>query len=302
MPAELVDISIQALGVPADPVAGVVVRVYDETGSTIITEGTTDVTGLVQFMLDGDVTPTRYQLRTYKVGVAIPQPKYIDVYSPAILAPTSTNTFSIEDANVFTRPQAMDPNLCRLSGYVRDPAGRYRPGKDVHFIYRYTPLVVEGELVLGERIAIRTDRDGYLEVDLWRCGIYRAVVEGHENAGRDVYIPDLPSANINHVLFPRPHRVIFSPAPPWTVAVGDELTIDVSLELNSGYVVEGTAQEDVAFTVEEDGVSLRVLDDQLVLRGVTAGPAELTITRLITSISYSPDEAVIGDGSAITVT
>jgi hypothetical protein len=301
MPVVEVDVTIQAQGVSATPVAGVLVRVYDETGASVITEGTTDVAGLVQLMLDGDDPPTRYQLRTYKAGVAIPNPRYIDVYAPATASPTGTNTFLLNDANVFVRPQSLDPNLCRLSGYIRDPAGRYRAGRDIHFVYRYRPLVVGDELVLGERVAQRTDRNGYIELDLWRCGVYRAIIEGHENAGRDIYVPDLPSANINHVLFPRPHRVIFDPAPPWAIAVDDELEVDVQVELNSGYVIDGTATEDVEFSVEGDGVSLRVLDDRIVLRRHAAGSATLRVTRLITSVSYTPDEAVIGDGSAIAV-
>jgi len=305
MAIELVTVSIEAAGVPADPVAGVVVRVYDVTGSTVVTEGTTDADGEVQFMLEGaDASYTRYQLRTYKVGVAIDQPQYIDVYSPASGSPTGTNEFKIEDAVVFSRPAAIDPKLCRLSGYIRDPAGRYRAGRDIHFIYRYKPLIVGEELVLGERISVRTDRDGYVEVDLWRGGVYQAIVEGHENVGRTVYIPDLSSANINYVLFPRPHRVVFDPAPPWNVAVGEELEVEVTLELNSGYTVESTAPEDVEFTVPDGSgvVSLKVLDDRLVFTGIAAGAATLNIERLVTSISYDSDEDVIGDGSAITVT
>jgi hypothetical protein len=300
MPVVEVDITIVAQGVPADPVSGVLVRVYDSLGAAVVTEGTTDADGLVQFMLDGESPPTRYQLRTYKAGVAIPNPKYIDVYGTISESPTGTNTFILNDANVFTHPQSMDPKLCRLSGYIRDPAGRYRPGRDIHFIYRYHPLVVGDELILGEKVAVRTDRNGYIEVDLWRNGCYRAVIESHENAGRNIFVPDLPAANINHVLFPRPHRVIFDPAPPWAIAVDDELEVDVQVELSSGYVIDGTAQEDVEFSVEGDGVSLQVLDDRLVLRRSAAGTAALRITRLITSISYDPDEAVIGDESEIT--
>jgi hypothetical protein len=301
MPVELVSLSIQSQGVPADPVAGVLVRVYDEAGATVITEGITDVQGQVEFLLNGDDPPTRYQLRTYKPGVSVPQPKYVDVYSPGSAAPTGTNAFLINDANVFVRPQSLDSRLCRLSGFIRDPAGRYRPGKDIHFIYRYTPLVVGDELVLGDKIAVRTDRNGYAQVDLWRNGVYRAVIEGHENAGRNIHVPDLPSANINHVLFPRPHRVLFDPPPPWAVAVGSTLEVGVQVELSSGYVVDGAALRDVDYSVEGSGVALQVLDDRLVLTRSMVGTGTLRVRRLISSIAYVPDEAVIGDGSEITV-
>lgn len=306
MAIEIVDVLVKDVAVPFAPVSGVVVRVYDSTGTTLITSGTTDGTGHVQFMLDGGTSFIRYQLRTYKQGIAIPQPQYADVYSPPAGSPTGANNFQL-NATVFALPQAVDPALCRLSGYIKDPAGRARRGIDIHFIDRFKPLIVgEGDSavgVLGERVAVRTDKNGYVQIDLYRNGCYRGIIESHENVGRDIFVPDLPAANINLVLFPRVYGVTFTPAPPWTLAVGTQLVVMVQTQLTSGYVINGTAPDDLDYS-QPDGnpaVALQVLDDRLVLRGLTTGGSTLFVKRRDASLAYSPDVAVVGDGATISV-
>lgn len=306
MALEVVDVLIRDIAVPNDPVAGVVVRVYDETGTTLITSGTTASDGHVSFLIDADDPPVRYQLRTFKQGIAIPQPKYIDAYSPPASSPTGTNNFRL-DAEVFTLPTAPDPRLCRVSGYILNPAGRPKRGIDIHFIHRFNPLIVgegaEAVGVLGERVAHRTDKDGYFQIDLWRNGCYRAIIESHENVGRSIHIPNLSSANINHVLFPRVYGCTFDPVGPWSIGVGQELRVEVQTQLTSGYVIDGTAPEDITFTVSPGSVAvaLEVHDDALVFRGLAPGAATLSIVRAVQNLAYEPDSPVIGDGTTITV-
>lgn len=306
MALEVVDVLIRDIAVPNDPVAGVVVRVYDVTGTTLITSGTTAGDGHVSFLLDGAASPIRYQLRTYKQGIAIEQPKYVDIYTPPASSPTGTNNFRI-DAEVFTLPPAVDPKLCRVSGYIKDPAGRPKRGIDIHFIHRFNPLIVGEDAdavgVLGERVAHRTDKDGYFQIDLWRNGCYRAIIESHENVGRSVHIPDLAAANINLVLFPRVYGCVFDPVGPWNIGVGQQLVVGVQTQLTSGYVIDGTAPEDLIYTVSPGSVAvaLEVRDDALVFRGLAPGAATLSIQRVVQNLAYDPDNPVIGDGTTITV-
>jgi len=304
MAVELVDVLVRDITPPNDPIAAVTVFVYDGTGTTLITSAPTDVLGHVQFMLPGTAapTPTTYQLRTYKQGVSSPQPIYIQVFSPAAGSPTGTNNFRI-DANVFVLPQAVHPKLCRLSGYVFWPDGRPKRGIDIHFIHRFNPLIVDGVGILGERVACRTDKNGYVQIDLWRKGCYRAVIESHENVGRSIHIPDLPAANINYVLFPRVQEVIFTPAGPWVVAVGANLHIGVQVLLTSGYVADGTAPDDVLYSLPsgEPSASLQVLDNELILHGAAPGGSTLTLTRADTSLAYDPDSPITGNGTPYTV-
>jgi len=306
MAVEVVDVLVRSALVPNPATAGVLVRVYDVTGTTLITSGTTDMTGHVSFMLDGGTSFIRYQLRTFKVGMSLPQPVYIDVYSPPASSPTGTNNFRL-DAEVFTLPPAVDPALCRLSGYVRDPAGRARRGLDIHFIHRFKPLIVgsgpdDSVGVLGERAVIRTDKDGYLQIDLYRKGCYHAIVQSHENVARDVFIPDLGAANINLVLFPRVYGVVFTPS-TLEVNVGTTLTVNVQVQLTSGYVINGTASDDIDYS-QPDGnpsVDLQVLDDRLLLRGLTTGASTLFVKRKDSSLAYEPDSPIVGDATTINV-
>lgn len=304
MAVELVDVLVRDIAPPNDPIAGVVVFVYDATGTTLITSGTTDGTGHVQFMLPGTAapTPTTYQLRTYKQGITSPQPLYIEVFSPPAGSPTGTNNFRIE-AGVFTLPPAVDPKLCRLSGYVKWPDGRPKRGIDIHFIHRFNPLIVGDVTILGERVSARTDKDGYVQVDLWRNGCYRAIVESHENVGRSVHVPDLAAANIGKVLFPRVMGVVFTPAGPWSLAVGTELSIAVQVQLTSGYTINGTAPEDVLYSLPagDPTAALQVQDDVLILRGVAPGTSTLTIQRVDSSLAYDPDDPITGSGTTFTV-
>ena len=304
MAIELVDIVFLDSMLPNPPVPGVLVHVYDVTGTTLITTGTTDGLGHVTFLLPGTAapSPTRYQLRTFKAGTTVSQPKYIDVFSPASGSPTGTNNFQI-NVDVFTFPPSPDPGLCRLSGYIRDPAGRYRRGVDIHFIHRFNPLVVGAELVLGERVTQRTDKNGYFQIDLWRKGCYRAIVESHENAGRDVYVPDAAAANVNLVLFPRVYSVTYTPAPPFSLAVGMRLEIMVQVTLTSGFVIQGTAPDDVLYATPagDPTGAVQVLNDRIILVGVTPGTSSIRLTRADNSLAYDPNDPIVGDGATFSV-
>ena len=304
MAVELVDILLRDATPPNDPITGVSVFVYDSTGTTLITSGLTDGTGHVQFMLPGTAapTPTTYQLRTYKQGISSPQPVYVEVYSPPAGSPTGTNNFRV-DADVFVLPQSIDPHLCRVSGYIRGPDGRPKRGADIHFIYRFNPLIVDGAGVIGERVACRTDKDGYVQIDLWRNGCYRAIVEGNENVGRSIHIPDLPAANISYVLFPRVYGVTFTPPGPWVVGVGSQLVVNVQVQLTSGYVTNTTAREDVTYRLPsgDPTAAVQVFDDRIVFLGANPGTAALTVSRVDNSLSYVPDDPIVGTGNTVTV-
>lgn len=304
MATELVDILFRDIALPHNPVMGVLVHVYDQAGTSLITTGTTDSSGHVTFLLPGTAapTPTRYQLRSFKAGTSLAQPKYIDVFSPPADSPTGTNNFQL-DMQVFTHPPATDSNLCRLSGYIRDPAGRYKRGVDIHFIYRFNPLIVGEELVLGERITQRTDKNGYFQIDLWRKGCYRAIIESHENAGRDVYVPDLAAANVNLVLFPRVYSVTYTPTPGWSLAVGQKLDIMVQVTLTSGYVINGTAPEDVLYSLPQGDItaSLQVLDDRISIVGANPGTSSVRLSRTDNTLIYEPNDAIVGNGATFTV-
>ena len=108
------------------PIENVLVRVFDSTGTTFLTENYSDVSGIADFTLDGDDPPNEYQIRLSKNGVAFSgslgddskSPQLIQVYSPPSSAPNGKNDFTVK-GETFTRPVATDPRLCRASGFFK---------------------------------------------------------------------------------------------------------------------------------------------------------------------------------------
>jgi len=303
MALETVVVSAQDDQLTPQPVDGVVVRVFDDTGTTFITEGTTGsyLPGKVMFTLNGDASPVSYQLRFYVSGGSVVSPQYIEVYSPAALAPTGANNFLVT-ATTFVLPQATNPRLCRASGYIYGPNGIPRRGIDIHLIPCFNPLIVDGIGVLGERVAIRTDNTGYASVDLFRFGKYLATVESQENVQREIAVPDRSAVNLNDLLFPVVAVVEFDPVGPWTLGVGGSLVLVPELVASDFRTLTGTATEDVKYAVDDTSIAtVTVETGTLTLHGLSAGSTTLRVTRKDTSIVRIPDTGIAGGVVSVVV-
>lgn len=303
MAIETVEISVYTDDVVPVLLDDVVVRVFDEAGATFITSGMTgDVeAGRVQFSLNGEAAPapTRYQLRFFIEGGSIPSPQYIDVYSPPEDAPTGANNFEIT-ASVAALPNAVDPRLCRASGYIKGPDGRPKRGIDAHFIPCFNPLVVGGVGILGERVAARTDKDGYISIDLYRNAKYLATVESHENIQREVSVPDRSSVNISHLLFPVVVAIEFDVVGPWEIDSGESLEVVPTVTTSAFVELEAPAAEDVQYTVADRSVAtVEISTGKLIIYGHAVGTTTLTVSRKDASIIYIPDTGI--DGGTVTI-
>lgn len=286
--------------VPA-PVDDVVVRVYDVTGTTLITSGTTGAVeaGIAEFTLNGEASPVTYQLRFFISGGSLVSPRGIAVYSPASSAPSATNNFSVT-ASLFTLPMAADPRLCRCSGIVKGPDGRPRRGIDMHFVPRFNPLIVDGYAVLGERVAVRTDATGYVSIDLYRNGIYDVTVESQENTQREACVPDRSSLALADLLFPIVASVAYSV--PLTVAAGASIAAITTVIATNFMTLEGSAADDVTYSVDDQAIaSIEVLSDRILIYGNAAGTTTLRATRKDSSVVRIPDTGISGGAATITV-
>lgn len=304
MALETVQITLLDTQVVPQPIDGVMVRVFDATGTTLITEGVTGgvTPGVVEFTLPGDVAPLQYSVRTMKTGVSILSPQAIEVYSPASGSPTGTNTFQLV-GTVATLPVALNPRLCRASGYFYDAAGRPLPGVDMHFIPQFDPLIVDDLGILGERVVARTDKTGWVQIDLWRNGIYQVMVQNQEELRRDVVVPDRNSALLMNLLFPVVALVEYTPAGPYTLAVGAELTLTPKVTGSDFRVLENNGFEDLLYEIEDTAVATLTYqsDKTLILRGGAAGATSLTASRLDLTVVVVPDPGISGTPVAITV-
>lgn len=232
----------------SDPIEGVLVRVFDATGVTFLSQDFTDALGIADFSLDGDDPPIEYQVRLSKTGVAFDgnlgdsskSPQLIEVYSPPASSPSGTDDFTVI-GQTFERPAATDPRLCRASGFFKRPDAQPYGNLDVIFTPVFKPTVVDGNAVMGGQIHCRTDVDGYLEIDLYRNGEYKVSVETLEDCPRLVVVPDLPSENLIDLLFPVVEEVVFDPTSV-ALAVGESIEVVPTVTGSDSRVLEDPLQ------------------------------------------------------------
>lgn len=302
-----------------DALEGVLVRFFDNT-DIFVTQQYSAIVGLdayAEVSLDGDdPVPIDYTIRMSKTGVAFDgglgddnkTPQSISVYSPPGAAPPTSNGFTVR-GQTFTRPVATDPRLCRASGFFRDVSGRPLANLDFHFIglcqndgqSPMNPMIVDGDAVLqGGELVARTDRNGYLQIDLYRTGEYGVLLQGFETDLRSIKVPDAPSVNLVHLLFPVVSSITFDPD-PLTLNVDDVVDVDVTVLATDGQTLD-IQDGDVLFTSSDRSVvTAEVLDSKLRVVAVGVGTAEITATRADESIVILPDEPTTYSPLAVTV-
>lgn len=269
-----------------DPVEGVLVKVYNEYGDVFFTQAISNALGVASFLLE----TLTYSLRFYRFQCSFIQPQYI-----IVLPAPEENRFTIEVEELVI-PTATDPRLCRCSGFFRDLAGAPKQCLDMNFICEFSPIILDDAAIITNSINIRTDEDGYAQIDLIRCGNYFVRVESMgANELRHVRVPDLSSTNLPDLLFPVVERITFSPSPPFNLGAGDTLVITPTVYDSAGTPLTGTASADVRWESTDNTIfTVAVTETTLILSGIAAGIAELTATRLNTSIIRIPDTPIEG--------
>ena len=293
MSFEPVDFFITDSTPQASPVEGVLVKVYNQSGDLFFTQGTTDALGKVSFLLD----TLTYSARFYKFQVGFIQPQVFE-----ILAPPATNQFNAK-ADLLVPPIALDPRYCRASGFFRNVNGSPQLGVDLHFEGKFAPILVDGAATVDTKDIIRTDADGYAQIDLVRGGEYLVVFQGLEDCPRSIKVPDLSSCSLPNLLFPIVNSVSFSPVGPFALTIGTTLDVVPTVADSAGVVLEpATGNLDVAWSVEDESIAVvAVAGDKLTLRGVATGTTNLLAERKNQSIVSIPNLPIEGQPVAITV-
>jgi uncharacterized protein YjdB len=277
----------------ASPVESVLIKVYDAAGSIFFTQATTDADGHAGFLLETQ----QYSARFYKAHVEFTQPQLFEV-----LAAPETNSFNVS-ADVLVPPIATDPRLCRASGFFRELTGGPKRFLDIHFIARFAPILLEGDAIFTERVAIRTDEQGYAVIDLIRGACYDAYIEGLEDTPRYIAVPDSASVNLPDLLLPVVASITLDPPGPYDLTVGQELIVTPTVVTSDGRPLTGAAVEDVQWTSSDDQVAaVFPSSTTLTLRGIAAGTADIQAVRLNQTIIRIPNTPIEGQPVAITVT
>jgi hypothetical protein len=279
------------------PICGVLVRALSQDGTTIYTESETDSNGHVGFLL---YTQT-YTLRFYKFQVRFQQPQVINVVEGPGATP-ALNAFNVY-GSVLVPPMASDARLCRASGYFRDITGAPHRYLNIIFIGDFAPVLLDGSGVLSERRAIKTDKDGFACVDLIRCANYSATVECYEDHIRKIRVPDESSVNLPDLLFPTVGSISFDPPSPWTLSVGEEISLVPTSFTTSQIPVIGSNSVNIQWRVADPSiVNLTLQRHCLKLRGLKTGSTTLLASRLDKTIISIPFEPFIsGSGQPILV-
>jgi hypothetical protein len=277
----------------ASAIAGVVVRVFDVSGTYFQTQGTTNDQGRVEFTLLSELS---YQLRFFKEKVSLQQPVLINVS-----AIPAENIF-VARGHVYRPPEAVHPRLCRCSGFFKNLDNSPAREHAIHIATVFDPLLFEGNAMLTELLALRTNEAGYAQCDLVRNGQYHVTVEGFEDQVRVITIPDAPSANLPDLMFAVVDRVTFTPPGPWVLAQGERFTVTPVVWTSDGRILPGLALQDVQWTTSDSRIAaVGIAGTELELRGMEPGVAELRCTRSDVSIVRIPNPAVQGVPVAITV-
>jgi hypothetical protein len=312
-------VKIYVVDQDADPVVGVLVRFFDATGTTFITQQVTSLVGsdaVAEVTLEGDDPAIGYTIRLSKTGVAFDgslgssskSPQLISVASP----PDPLNEWDVL-AVTFSRPTATNPRLCRCSGFFLDIAGRPLVNMDISFINTFAPAVVDGSAVMGPEIQVRTDEDGYVELDLYRNGIYDAWVPGvcaREDADgntaiafpRTVKVPDSSSANLPDLLFPVVEAVDFGVA-SLSLEVLEQGSLTPVVTASDGRTLIGAALEDVIYMIDDLSIAgISTSATQVFVVGAAPGTTVLRATRKDLSVVKIPNAEITGQPLTITVT
>lgn len=294
-------VDIQVVDAQSNPVADVLIKIYDPTGTTFYTQALTDASGLASLLLE----TLTYSMRFYRFQTGFTQPQQFTV-----LEAPETNTFDVV-AEPFILPLATDPRLCRCSGFFRDLDGSPKRYLDIHFISQFNPILLGDAAVISSERHARTDENGYLQIDLIRGAMYWARVEDLGSAMPDnntrtdlrcVSVPDAGSASLPNMLLPIVDRVVLTPAGPHSLAVGAELELTPQVYDSGGVELTGTANADIQWASSDPSVlSVTVTENKLVLRGIAAGSAQVTAERQDLSIIKIPNLPIGGQPIGVTV-
>lgn len=293
-------------------ILGVLVRFFNAAGTTFITQDVTvDVSGdaVAEVTLDGDNPPITYTIRLSKTGVAFDgllgddnkSPQKIEVYSPPSAAPNSKNDFEVK-GETFAIPTATDPRLCRCSGFFKRPDGLPYTSLDILFVPKFKPTLVDGDTLMGGTVNVRTDSDGFAQIDLYRTGLYKAYIESLDDTPRDLVIPDASSESLSDLLFPVVESVVFAPA-SLNMSVDDTEDVIPTVTASDQRVLDGAAGGDVKYVSADESVAtVSTLKDKIVITAVGAGTTQVDVERLDESVVIIPDTPIVFTPLSITVT
>ena len=293
MSFEVVDLYVRDSSPARLPVAGVTVKVMSEDGKLMYSLGTTNANGYLGLLLASEF---RYQVRCFKQSVSFTNPQVL------VVLPNQTNIFDIA-AQLITPPVALDGRLCVAYGFFRGVTGEPAAMVDIQFIAKFDPLLLDGSAVLTERVSVRTNENGYAQVNLIRNAHYDVTIQGYSDVVQKIAVPDAPNVNLPDLLFPVVASLSFDPPGPYTLAVGQELYLDATVMSSDGNTLIGLAVDDVRYSTSDiEVLGIYPTPLKMNIRAGKPGVAYIVVERADKSTIRIPNTPIQTTSLQVTVT
>ncbi len=189
-------------------VKNVVFKVLSEDTQMVFGTFDTDDEGTAGLLLP----PGTYEVRPYRFSYNFGPPRRIIVLpeDEVVPVPIPNNDF-VFPCQTYYAEGALDPNLCRATGYFRNPGGGPLAGVALTFTPLFRPIIVGNAVMMQEKVRAVTHGDGRMEVTLVRGAIYIVDFESYGGVEQhQVYVPDQAWVELSDLIFPRVERVHFT--------------------------------------------------------------------------------------------
>lgn len=189
-----------------------------------------------------------------------------------------------------------DPDMCRVSGYLRNAHNQALAGQSFVLRYCYIPMgIATTTLILQERLTIKADAAGYVEFDLLRGAKLSIELPNLLPwVYQEITVPDSASADLIDIIFPYLVSVEFAEPNPESVSVGGLLAIYVNGTLSNGETIEKINSAALTIDIGDSGIFAK--SEGNVYVGVSVGTTTLTISAVdVTKV----DEITDRDGNDI---
>ena len=188
------------------------------------------------------------------------------------------NAYTISGDPVDTAA-ATDPDLCRISGYLKGINGAPLKGHVFFIRHCYSPISVGTTVaVLREKLTITSNRDGYVEFDLYRnATIYLELPNRAMDLPLELVVPDAASVDLIDFMFPHLVSVAFVNASPIDISVGERVDVTTEGTLSNGVVIP---LDGAVVTLESSDPGVLLQQSSIGFTGFAVGSATISVTNV----------------------
>lgn len=285
------------------PIQDALIMALDPVTLAIYATGVTDVSGRAAFLMEAG----EYELRLFKRGVIFQNPLEVLIQDP----PVTTNDFNIP-GTLITLPIAVDPRCCRCTGKFMSLGNKPISGSVVRIMSKIErgfelPKLVDGNMISGEVIALTTDNNGIVSLDLIRGAEYYITFSGEDEDVWNIKVPDRSSVNLIDLIHPRPVLLtwnqIDAPSNSTVIASGSVVYIHYSVLFSDYEVLTKDMSLWLTFINSDDTViAVSQGDGIIVIEGVSAGTAQVTVQVKPNLVPHRiPDNSIVSIPLSVTV-